>query len=101
MNYKIQLISFLFSFIFGIFFNLVSKLNYKIVAKYPKLLRYIITMVFILDVSLLYVICMYRINYGVIHIYFILVLFIGFFCASLYGKKLRNICKIKVKKLKE
>ncbi len=100
MDYKIQLISFLFSFLFGIFFYIVSKLNYKLVWKYSVVWRYLITLVFILDVALLYVLAMYHINYGVIHIYFILVLFLGFFLADIYEKKLRKLCKIKVKKLK-
>ncbi len=101
MDYKIQIISLLFSFIFGNFFYIVSKLNYKLVWKYPVILRYLITIVFIFDIALLYILAMYHINYGVVHIYFIIMLFLGFFAASLYSKKLRNFCKIKRKKLKD
>lgn len=101
MYYKIQIVSFIFSFIFGGFFYIASKLNYKLIWKYPVVFRYLITIVFILDIALLYILAMYRINYGIIHIYFIIVLFLGFFLASIYSKKVRNFCKMKYKKLKE
>ncbi len=101
MDYKIQIISFIFSFLFGSFFYIMSKLNYKIVWKYPIVFRYLITSVFILDIALLYIIFLYHINYGIVHIYFLMVLFLGFFCTHIYSKKLKKICKIKHKKLKD
>jgi hypothetical protein len=100
MDYKVQLISFLFSFLFGIFFYLTSFINYKIVDKYNIIFRYLITLTYILDISLLYILMMYKINYGIIHIYFVIVLFIGYFVGVVYCKKIRKICKIKRKKLK-
>jgi hypothetical protein len=100
MDYKIQLLSFLFSFIFGIFFYITSFLNYKMINKYNVILRYLITIAFIIDISLLYILMMYKINYGVIHIYFVMVLFIGYYIGFRYCKKFRKICKIRSKKLK-
>lgn len=101
MDYKVQIISFLFSFIFGVFFYYTSLLNYKFIHKYPVILKYLITLIFVLDISLLYILFMYKINYGVVHIYFIIVLFLGFLCGSIYRKKLRKLCKINKKKLSE
>lgn len=101
MDYKIQIISFIFSFIFGILFYLTSKLNFNFIKKYNVIFRYLITIAYVLDVSLIYIICMFKINYGIIHIYFVLILFLGFFLASLYCKKIRKYCKIKFKKLKD
>ena len=100
MNYKIQLISFLFSFIFGGFFYLTSKLNYRLIWKFSVLFRYLITIVYILDIALLYIMFMYRINNGIIHIYFLLMLFFGFFVTGIFSKKLKKICKTKGNKLK-
>ena len=101
MDYKIQIISFIFSFIFGGFFYITSVLNYHFITKYPKIFKYLITLVYILDIALLYILFMYKINYGVIHIYFVIVLFLGFYVASIYSKKLRKICKIKKNKLSD
>lgn len=99
MDYKVQIISFIFSFIFGGFFYLTSVYNYRVINKYSVFFKYLITMVYTLDVALIYILFMYKINYGVIHIYFVIVLFLGFYVTSLYRKKIKKICKIKKNKL--
>ncbi len=101
MNYKLQLLSFLVSFLFGIFFYFTSLLNHKIIKKHSIFFKYIITFIYILDISLMYVLLMYKVNYGVIHIYFIGILFLGFYVGWLYCKKFRKFCKVKKKKLKD
>lgn len=100
MNYKLQLISLIFSFIFGVFFYFTSLLNYKFIKKHSVFIQYMITFVYIVDIALLYVLFMYKINYGVIHVYFILLLFCGFLFGWFYSKKLRKICKVMKNKLK-
>lgn len=100
MNYKLQLISFLVSFIYGIFFYYTSLLNYKMIKNHSIIIKYIITFVYILNISLIYILIMYKVNFGIIHIYFIIVLFLGFYFGSVYCKKLRKFCKVKKKKLK-
>ena len=99
MDYKLQIISFICSFLFGIFFYLTSFINYKLIYKYSTFLKYFITLIYILDISLLYLLIMYKVNYGIVHIYFILILFLGFWLSSIYFKKIKKICKIKKKKL--
>lgn len=101
MNYKLQLLSFVVSFLFGIFFYFSSLLNYKIIKNHPIFLQYFVTFIYILVISLVYVLIMYKVNYGVIHIYFIGVLLLGFICGCVYCKKLKKFCKVKKKKLKE
>ncbi len=101
MNYKIQLLSFVCSFIFGIFFYWTSLLNYKLIKKKHWFVQYALTGIYITNIALLYVLFMYKVNYGVIHIYFILVLFLGFYFGCTYRKKIRKFCKVFDKKLKE
>ncbi len=101
MNYKIQLLSFLVSFLFGIFFYFTSLLNHKMIAKQNSILKYATTLLYIVVISLLYVLLMYKVNYGVIHIYFLIVLFLGFYCGWLYCQKFKKFCKVKKKKLKD
>lgn len=100
MDYKVQLISFLCSFLFGIFFYLTSLLNYKVIHKRCMFLKYLISFAYVIDIALLYVLLMYKINSGVIHIYFIMVLFMGFLFGYFYCKKIKNFCQMKLKKLK-
>jgi hypothetical protein len=101
MDIKIQLLSFLFSFLFGIFFYFTSFINYKMIKNYSVIFRYLISLFYALDIALLYILMMYKINYGVIHIYFVMILFVGYYMGMIYCKKLRKKCKIKDKKLKE
>ncbi len=100
MNYKIQIISLIFSFFFGIFFYFTSLFNYKFIKKHSIFLKYLVTIVYILDIALLYILFMYKINYGVIHIYFLFMLFLGFLVGCVYSKKLRKLCKVIGNKLK-
>lgn len=100
MNYKLQLISFIFSFLFGIFFYFTSLLNYKLIKKQSSFFKYVITTIYIFNISFIYILLMYKINYGIIHLYFLFLLFFGFLFGWIYSKKLRKICKVLSKKLK-
>lgn len=79
MDYRVQLFSFLVSFLFGIFFSFVSRFHYELVFSLKKVLRYVLTFLFILDLSLLYILLMYYVNHGNLHLYFIFLTFIGYF----------------------
>ena len=81
MNVKTQIISLLYSGLMGVVLYLLSYLNYKIVYKNNVIWKYILTFIFVIDYSLLYIIGLYYINDGVVHIYFIM-LVILFFYAS-------------------
>ncbi len=78
MNNSIQLLSFLLSFLFGICFSFASHYHYEMVSHLKKVPRYVLTFLFILDVSLFYVLIMYYLNNGVIHIYFVIVTLVGY-----------------------
>ncbi len=101
MTTKLQLLSFLVSFLFGIFFYFTSLLNYKLIHKHSVLLKYGITFIYSVILSLLYILIMFKVNYGVIHIYFIGMLFLGFLFAWKYCQKFKKICQVKKNKLKE
>ena len=77
MNYKLQIISLFFSFVFGIAFSILIELNQKIISKNKKFLQIILTFIFIIDVVLLYLICVYKINKGIVHWYFVLMVLSG------------------------
>ncbi len=93
MDYKVQIVSFIFSFIFGGFFYYTSLLNYKLIKHMTKFWKYFVSIIYIVDVTLLYVLIMFKINYGVIHVYFLLTLFLGFIIASFFNKKLGSHVK--------
>lgn len=78
MDSKIQLLSLIFSFIYGFIFFFITKYNFFIIDNLKKNYQIIITLIFTLDMYVIYSIFMYIINNGNIHIYFILILIIGF-----------------------
>lgn len=99
MTSYIQIISFLISFIYGIFFYLLSRFNKYILDNKNKLITLIITTIFIMDIVILYIYIIYKINHGYFHIYFLITVIIGFSLTNIYYYKLKNICKIYVKKI--
>jgi len=87
MNHKVQLLSLLLSFIYGIFFFFTSLLNYKIIRKYNKVFKYIITFVYMLNIAIIYICLLFKINNGNVHPYFILLVLCGF----LFYQKIKNV----------
>ncbi len=78
MNSGIQIISLLVSFFYGIIFNVLTIYNFKVIKKYNSIIKNIITIMFILDIVIIYMIIIYKINKGYFHIYFILMVILGY-----------------------
>lgn len=95
MNYKLQLISFLASFLFGIFFSFANEIHYKLITRQKVWMKYILTIIFIIIIVLLYIILIYFINHGIFHVYFLLFLLLGY-CVTL-GSVKKIICSVKSK----
>lgn len=94
MVLKVQIISFVVSFCYGIFFYLLLELNSKLLYSSHFLVRIIVSFLFVLFHTLLYFLIMMKINYGYIHIYFFLCIVGGYLvCKVIYKKfvKDRNV----------
>ena len=78
MDYKLQLLSFVVSFIYGIVFYLGNRLNSYLIKNEKVVFKYINTFLFIIDFALLYVVLIYKVNRGIFHIYFIIVAILGY-----------------------
>ena len=59
-------------------------------------IKFLVTLVFIIDIVILYIYLMYKINFGDIHPYFVSFVVIGFIIMSVLFEK----CKDYVKKIK-
>lgn len=94
MTLKVQIISLIVSFLYGIFFSILLKINYKIIYNEKKLIKIIGTFIFIIFNSLLYFLILMKINNGIVHIYLILVLSLGFILEG-------YMCKVIASKLKK
>lgn len=96
MTANMQLLTFILSFLYGIAASFLFKLNYKIVNNLKRVFNNIITIIFTLDVLIIYVVLIYYLNNGYLHIYFIMTLLIGIFIGFSYLKDV-NLRKIYVK----
>ena len=97
MNSSLQLLSFFISFIFGIIFCFITMLNFKLIEKLKKYIQHIITFIYVIDVTIIYIIIMYHLNKGYFHIYFIMMVFVGYLVGVIIYKKF--ISKIIVNKI--
>lgn len=86
-----QLISLLFSFLYGIVFFVFIKINYSILFNVNKVIKILGTFFIMIDMALGYFVILKFINFGVIHIYFFVVFlfgwFIGYITLGRYVKK--------------
>ncbi len=78
MDYKTQIFCLVISFIYGIFFSMCANINYKYLFAQRISYKILFNVVFILDIVLLYVLIIYKINNGIFHIYFIIMIALGF-----------------------
>lgn len=90
MNIKLQITTLLFSFLYGIFFSFFLSLNYKFIYSDKKILKTIISFLFIIVCVLLYFIILKKINYGVFHVYEILMIILGFVLENLIVRFIAN-----------
>lgn len=100
MSIKIQIISIIFSFIFGILFSLFTNLNYKYLFSKNKFYKIFFTFIYILDATLIYFLIIKKINNGVVHLYFLLFIGIGFLVGLLKLNKYVDKLKKSLKSVK-
>ena len=95
MDLNTQLLSLIFSFAYGIVVSYLFNLNYNFIYKTSFLYKLVINILFCVNLGLIYFLLIKVINYGVVHIYFVLMFLLGF---SLFVKKyvfLRKIIRVK------
>lgn len=90
MLLKVQFQSLIYSFVYGFFFSILLNINYKYLFDSKKIKKIIFNIIFILDNSLLYYILLKYINNGVVHIYFFIMIILGFILGNYYSKKIRK-----------
>ena len=84
MNLYIQLLSLLYSFLFGIFLYFIfNKLNY-LLNKVRVFLRWVLSFIIIIVLALLYFLGLLYINYGYLHFYFLLTILVGYIIMSFF-----------------
>ena len=93
MDIKIQIISLIASYVFGILFYILNKINSKIIYQKNRIIQSLSTILFIYNIVLLYIIIMFKINHGTFHIYFIFMIILGFITTRLLTGKIKKNVK--------
>ena len=78
MNLIIQIKLIIFSFVFGIFFNLFLNINCKFIYSYNTFIKIISSFLFVLINIILYFIVLNKINNGIFHIYSLLIILLTY-----------------------
>lgn len=97
MTSNMQLLTFLISFIYGVLFYYLTIINFKLIEDLKKYMKHIITFIYVLDMIIIYIIMLYNLNKGYFHIYFIVMVIIGYFVGFITNKRI--ISKINVNKI--
>lgn len=95
MDLKLQILSILFSFGYGIISSYLYNLNYNFIHNTTILYKLVINILFCVNLGLIYFILIKVINYGVVHIYFVFSFIAGFVLFVNKYKFLRNVFKVK------
>ena len=101
MSANLQIISIIINLLYGIILYVVFKLNYLLVRNEPVLFKILITSLFCVDFSFLYMLIFYKLTSGIFHIYYLIALIIGIIVSHFFisVKVLSTIQKV-IDKLK-
>lgn len=96
----VQLFTLSVSYLFSFLFYYLYKLNYIIIKNKKRFYQSLITILFMYNIVLIYIILIYKINNGIFHIYFFIMIILGFITNIKVTKKmLKNVkCRCLLKK---
>ena len=98
MNGFTQLQLLIYSYLYGIIFYLLTRYNLFITKHLSTPKKFIVTLVFIVDLVVLYIYLIYKINKGIFHIYFIVLLVLGFIMMGYNYQIVVKLCQKITKK---
>lgn len=96
MTAKIQLIALALSYLYGFVFYYLYKLNYQIIKNKKRFYQSLITILFMYNIVLLYIIMIFNINSGIFHPYFFIMIALGFYTNIKISKKMSTNVKFRL-----
>lgn len=89
MIVSLQLKALLINFIYGFVLFFLSYINYLFIKKEASILKILITLLFMFDYAIVYLVIFYKLTSGIFHIFYLFLFVLGYYIAY----------KIKTKKL--
>ena len=96
MTAKIQLIALALSYLYGFVFYYLYKLNYQIIKNKKRFYQSLITILFMYNIVLLYIIMIFNINSGIFHPYFFIMIALGFYTNIKISKEMSTNVKFRL-----
>ena len=93
MNAITQLTTLTISFLYGFIFYYLFKINNKIIQNKKKFYQSLITILFMYNIVLIYIILIFKINHGIFHPYFFIMIILGFYTNTKLTKKIQKNVK--------
>ena len=90
MTSEIQLITLGVSYFYGFLFYYIYKINYKIIQNQKKFYQSLITILLMYNIVLIYIIIIFKINNGIFHPYFFIMIALGFYTNNKIIKKMSS-----------
>ena len=90
MILRVQILSLVVSFLYGVFFYLTLELNAKMIYSSNVLVKVIFSLLFVMFHTLLYFIILMYINNGYVHIYFFVCILCGYLMCKVIYKRFVN-----------
>ena len=90
MKLKIQIFSFAVSFVYGMFYYLMLDVNSGYIYMSFKVIKILVSFLFVISMSLLYFLILLYINNGYLHFYFFLCIIFGYLVCKVVMKKIVN-----------
>ena len=90
MILETQIYTLLFSFVFGIFFGFLVKINYFFLYNSNRIIKVLFTFAFVTLFTLIYFIILQKLNSGIIHIYYFIMLILGFCLEQFIEKRIKG-----------
>lgn len=82
MELSVQIYSLILSFVFGGIFSLEIKYFYKLYLRLIPVLKFLISIFFVIVNAIIYFWLLYLINNGILHLYFFVAMFLGYYVFS-------------------
>ncbi len=96
MNIIEQITALCFNFIYGFIIYYAVIINYYLIKNEVLIVKLLITFLFLIDFTAIYLIIIYKLNYGMFHIYYVIAFVLGYILSI---KVKKSVKRVKTKRL--
>ena len=84
-----QLIILLFNLLYGVIIYFITIINYYFIKNEVIIVKIMISTLFVIDFTFIYLLAVYKINYGIFHIYYLFTFILGYLIGNIIKKHVK------------